>query len=286
MVEPNNSTRASGDAHRGPKSTFGQPPFADATATFSVSPQESDGGPVPPPPPPPGPPPQQPPPGGGGDLVDMLTKTVLPLLVGSSGRAPKWLPMVLGGACAGAGLAYVLFRDSDQPRSTPRGLTAQPVTSVPRSTPYPPGMRRPSPYPLPTMGVSVVRGRGEMPLGFVYEAVPGKRGGSKKAASNVASNVVDVTSRPQSTFHGERLVVPSGIANFFEIRDIRVGRRSQLASAEALPAAAFSENAETVQLVLEVALVGQDVTLVVENITARPHRFTAALVGAQSHGLA
>jgi hypothetical protein len=216
----------------------------------------------------------------------MLTKIVLPLL--SSGRMPKWLPTVLGGACAGAAVGYLVARDGDRPRATARvGTTVPPITTtarMPRSTPYPSSRRPPPPYPVPTLGGVVLRSLGDQPLGFVYEAVPGRRGSARKSRPSLSS-IVDVTSRPQTTFQGERLVVPSGIANHFEIRDIKIGRRSQLASAEALPAAAFSENAETVHLILDLALVGQDVTLVVENITSKPQRFTAVLFGSPRRGL-
>jgi len=215
----------------------------------------------------------------------MLTKAVLPLL--SSGRTPKWLPIVLGGACVGAGVAYLVARDTDRPGLMPRGegATAQPTPSIPRSTPYPSRNNRPSPYPPPTLGGVVLRNRGEIPIGFLYEAVPGKPRSSKKARPSLLASIVDVTSRPPMTFQGERLVVPSGIANYFEIRDIKIARRSQLASAEALPATTFTENAETVHFDMDVAVVGQDITIVVENVSAKPQRFTAALIGSPRHGL-
>src|SRR5271170_7764600 len=117
MVEPNHEPASGSVPRRGPKppsQSVGSEPPSPRAATFFASVLESAGGTEPPPPP--GPPP---PSGTGGDLVDMLTKAVLPLL--SSGRTPKWLPIVLGGACVGAGVAYLVARDTDRPGLMPRG---------------------------------------------------------------------------------------------------------------------------------------------------------------------
>ena len=97
----------------------------------------------------------------------------------------------------------------------------------------------------------------------------------------IPGGAIDVVSRPQIVFRGERLVVPSSIASFFALIDIKVGNRSQLANSTALPAQVFQENAVGVRLALDTAVVAQDIALIVENVSASgsAETFIAALIG-------
>lgn len=246
---------------------------AGARTTSGPAPQAASHvhGPTPPPPPPPPPPPSAF--GQGMETVEVLTKTVLPMLLGSDGKMAKWLPMVAGGAILGAGLGYALFRDQQRPRSTPRPTT-QHVTTSGVPAPVAHAHAHPGHLPGPVMMTRV--GVGEFPLGFVYESVPGKKRAGKGKQQR---NVVDVTSRPQFIFRGEYLRVPSSIAQQFDIVDIKVAGRSQLVGSAALPAATFAENVVSKPLRMETASVAQDITLVVENLTPQARRFSASLVG-------
>jgi hypothetical protein len=109
----------------------------------------------------------------------------------------------------------------------------------------------------------------EFPLGFFQSGISAIMG------------AIDVISRPQIVFRGERLVVPSSIASDFALIDIKVGNRSQLANSTALPAQVFQENAVGVRLALDTAVVAQDIALIVENVSVSgsAETFIAALIG-------
>ena len=109
----------------------------------------------------------------------------------------------------------------------------------------------------------------EFPLGFFQSGI------------SMIMGAIDVISRPQIVFRGERLVVPSSIAADFALIDIKVGNRSQLANSTALPAQVFQENAVGVRLALDTAVVAQDIALIVENVSAMgsAETFIAALIG-------
>jgi hypothetical protein len=108
----------------------------------------------------------------------------------------------------------------------------------------------------------------EYPLGFFQSGI------------GVCTGAIDVISRPQIVFRGERLVVPSvTVAPNFSLIDIKVGNRSQLANSTSLPAQTFQENAVGVRLALDTATVAMDIALVVENITSDNQTFMAALIG-------
>lgn len=143
----------------------------------------------------------------------------------------------------------------------------------------------------------------EFPLGF-FKIVPGKTPMSRVEAKQKArdykkllfkylvgktpqcpapptihGSAVDVVSRPQVVFRGERLIIPSNVAQHFSVIDIKVANRSQLANSTALPAMAFCESARGVTLALDTAVVAQDITIVVENESSSDQTFTAALFG-------
>jgi hypothetical protein len=108
----------------------------------------------------------------------------------------------------------------------------------------------------------------EYPLGFFQSGI------------GVCTGAIDVVSRPQLVFRGERLVIPSGlVASSFSLIDVKVGNRSQLANSTAVPAQTFTEVAVGVRLALDTAVVAMDIALVVENITCDNQTFQAALIG-------
>jgi len=88
-----------------------------------------------------------------------------------------------------------------------------------------------------------------------------------------------VISRPQVVFRGERLVIPSTVAPFFSVIDIKVGNRSQLVNSVALPAQMFIETAVGIRLSMDTAAVAQDVALIVSNDTLMTTTFQAAIIG-------
>jgi len=108
----------------------------------------------------------------------------------------------------------------------------------------------------------------EYPLGFFQSGI------------GVCTGAIDVISRPQIVFRGERLVIPANtVAPFFSLIDIKVGNRSQLANSTALPAQTFAETAVGVRLALDTATVAQDIAVVVENISHDNQTFMATLIG-------
>jgi hypothetical protein len=88
-----------------------------------------------------------------------------------------------------------------------------------------------------------------------------------------------ITQRPQVLFRAERLVIPATTAASFLISDIKVGNKSQTVSSGSLPAAAFSETAFGVRLLLDTCAVAMDLVLIVNNFSALAARFVAAMVG-------
>ena len=89
----------------------------------------------------------------------------------------------------------------------------------------------------------------------------------------------DVTTRPQVVFRPERLFIPSSIAFDFRVIDVRIGQRSQLVAAGALPGAIFSEVSVDVFTHWDTAEVGNEVVLTVTNTAAASRTFEAAMLG-------
>lgn len=107
----------------------------------------------------------------------------------------------------------------------------------------------------------------EYPLGFV------------SAAPVAAGGTVDIVAQPQVVFRGERLIVPSDIAGGFVINDLKVGKNSQFASSNPIPARTFDEQGVGVRLVLDTAQISQQIVLTVTNIGGAPTTFRATLIG-------
>jgi hypothetical protein len=107
----------------------------------------------------------------------------------------------------------------------------------------------------------------EYPLGFLQAGIG-------------VGVTAEVISRPQVTFRGERLVIPTSVAANFALNDIKVGNRSQLVNSTSLPAEMFQENAIGIRLAMDTATVAQDIALSVTNSDpAYSHTFRCAIVG-------
>jgi hypothetical protein len=106
------------------------------------------------------------------------------------------------------------------------------------------------------------------PFGFLADAA---------AAAGAPGSV---TRRPQTPLKLQRLVVPSIIAPFFWITDVKVGKDSQLVGSDPLPAIVFQENAVAVELKGDTANVGHDVTIAYVNVSGASQRFQAVMIGA------
>lgn len=89
-----------------------------------------------------------------------------------------------------------------------------------------------------------------------------------------------VTRRPQTPIKLQRLVIPSVIAPFFWITDVKIGKDSQLVGSDPIPAIVFQENAVAVELKGDTANVGHDVTIAFVNVSGAQQRFQAVMIGA------
>lgn len=86
----------------------------------------------------------------------------------------------------------------------------------------------------------------------------------------------NVTTRPQMRAKIMRLIIEN--PEWWRVLDIKVGNKSQLISAGALPGIMFSADAQDVNLVGDTASTSQDVIVVVENKTGADHRFEAGFI--------
>lgn len=103
-------------------------------------------------------------------------------------------------------------------------------------------------------------------------------GPSALAASSAAT---DISTLPQVVFRPERLFIPSDIAFDIVVVDVKIGNRSQLVAAGALPGAIFSEVSVDVFTHWDTAEVGNQIVLTVQNInTALARTFRGAMIGA------
>lgn len=103
--------------------------------------------------------------------------------------------------------------------------------------------------------------------------------GFRSTAAIAAGAQATITTRPQTLYRPERLVVPASIAPFFTIDDIKVGNRSQFPSAEPLPAEMFTQQADAVTLRLDTVNPAIDLILVVTNISGGAQDFRAGFIG-------
>lgn len=85
--------------------------------------------------------------------------------------------------------------------------------------------------------------------------------------------------RPQVPFRPERLVIPENVGTLFLITTFLIGKDSQLMNGSPIPASAFSQGSFDINLGLDTAVVGIDITLTVQNISAAGARFLALMAG-------
>lgn len=95
-----------------------------------------------------------------------------------------------------------------------------------------------------------------------------------------ASLQQDVSTLPQVVFRPERLFIPSDIAFDFIVIDVKIGNRSQLVAAGALPGAMFSEVSVDVFTHWDTAEVGNQIVLTMQNIATASRTFRGAMLGA------
>ncbi|MDI3285161.1 hypothetical protein [Polyangium sp. 15x6] len=92
----------------------------------------------------------------------------------------------------------------------------------------------------------------------------------------LANQTMLVTARPQMMAKPYRLVIEN--SQWWRIRDVKVGNKSQFIAAGTLPGVLFSPDAMDVTLVGDTAQVSQDIIIEVENKTGADHKFEGALI--------
>jgi hypothetical protein len=88
-----------------------------------------------------------------------------------------------------------------------------------------------------------------------------------------------LTQSVQLAFRPEYFLIPSTIAEFFQIMDIKIGPYSQFVASSEVPATTFSENAPINRLKMDPCPISGKITINVRNTDDRPHVFTAVIVG-------
>lgn len=88
-----------------------------------------------------------------------------------------------------------------------------------------------------------------------------------------------ITKRPQVFFRPSQLIVPSDIAGYFDIEDIRVGKEPVFVVAGSAPARAFTEVATGANIRPTTASISADITLSISNVSAVAQDFRAYMKG-------
>ena len=94
-----------------------------------------------------------------------------------------------------------------------------------------------------------------------------------------AAGSATIISRPQVVFRPERLAVASATASSFLITDLKIGKNSQFLSGDPVPAEAFANISVGVGMKMDTAVVNQDISIAVSNISGSGARFLAGLYG-------
>ena len=101
--------------------------------------------------------------------------------------------------------------------------------------------------------------------------------GPTAAIASLATLAVQI--QPQRTFKPKLLSVPSSIALYFALDDVKVGQDSQFATSNQVPCECFSEVAVNAEIDWDTANIGNTITLLVVNIdTTAPSRIFRALI--------
>lgn len=153
-------------------------------------------------------------------------------------------------------------------------------------------------------GAADIVGRRELIVGADGSATPAAQAAMRELAMHNATGLVDLeptksrryplgfpsttvvatltavtSAQPQIPFRGERLIIPSDFAGSLLINDIKVGKNSQLAAANPLPARAYTEFGWGTDMHLDTADISQFVTLNLENTSAHNVHFNGLILG-------
>ena len=94
-----------------------------------------------------------------------------------------------------------------------------------------------------------------------------------------AKSSANINVQPQVVFRPERLVIPASIAEHFLITDIKIGKNSQLVSAGAIPASAFTNRSEPSRMKMDTAQISMFVTVSVTNTSEKDRFFQCVIFG-------
>ena len=89
----------------------------------------------------------------------------------------------------------------------------------------------------------------------------------------------NISVNPYKDFRLDRLIIPSDLAEWFLVTDIKVGRESQLNSTACIPGMAFSETSFSIKLKGDIACPGQSITVSVTNQSGEARNFQGVLIG-------
>jgi hypothetical protein len=103
--------------------------------------------------------------------------------------------------------------------------------------------------------------------------------GWDSGADVLAGDTFQITTRPQLPFRGERVAVPSDLAGYFAITDIKVGNKSQFVAQGRIHSRTLSEQAVGVRMLLDTGNTSQDLIVLVENISGTDALFMASVFG-------
>jgi hypothetical protein len=103
----------------------------------------------------------------------------------------------------------------------------------------------------------------------------------QKVPAGVSANI---TVNPQVIFKMKKLIIPDDVAKAFDILDIKVGKNSQFATANSVPAEIFAASKGGELVTTDTCHVSMDLTICVLNKSSEPVSFTAAGVGEIADG--
>jgi hypothetical protein len=98
----------------------------------------------------------------------------------------------------------------------------------------------------------------------------------EKVPPGVSANI---TVNPQVVFKMKKLIIPDDVAKAFDILDIKVGKNSQFATANSVPAEIFAASKGGELVTTDTCHVSMDLTICVLNKSSEPVAFRAAGVG-------
>jgi hypothetical protein len=99
------------------------------------------------------------------------------------------------------------------------------------------------------------------------------------AAAIAAGVTVSISTTPQKRHIPKRIALTEAVANNFILSDLRVGVEPVLATTGNISLAIFVQNSTSPPFRAVLCEVGMDVTVVVTNVDAAAHRFTATVIG-------